>query len=72
MSTTFSTRGIRNDRSGEPGLRFDAFDNEDAVAGLLIQERSAPEMALWRTTGDAQDRLSLTPSATTISTPWKP
>jgi len=41
--------------SGEPGLRFDAFDNEDAVAGLLIQERSAPEMALWRTTGDAQE-----------------
>ena len=36
----------------------DAFDNEDAVAGLLIQERSAPEMALWRTTGDAQEDLA--------------
>jgi len=50
----------------------DAFDEANDVAGLLIQERSAPEMALWRTTGDAQTTISLTPSATTMSTPWKP
>ncbi|EMA69331.1 hypothetical protein C461_03183, partial [Halorubrum aidingense JCM 13560] len=36
----------------------DAFDNEDDVSSLLIEERTPAEMNLWRTTGDAQDDLA--------------
>jgi len=40
MSTTFSTPGIRPIAAANQDSAADAFDNEDDVAGLLIQERS--------------------------------